>query len=320
MNAVSFDQLAARYGRELRLHCYRMTGSLADAEDLAQDALLKAWEGRAGFEGRASLRTWLYRIATNTCLHALEKRKVRDLPHARTPAGDPAQPPSPAEDEALFLDPCPDAWWQDAPAPPEAHLTARESVALAFLAALQHLPPLQRAVVILREVLGFSASEAAAALDSTDAAVNSALQRARATLEARRDALDSGHFLSPEDAQVHALLRRYVAAWEAGDATQLVELLREDARFTMPPVPTWFAGRDAIVAFLAPMLRAMGPFQLVPCTAAGQPALAAYLRTPAGWAAQALHVLAVAADGRLQVADVFMKPGLFRHFGLPETR
>jgi RNA polymerase sigma-70 factor (ECF subfamily) len=320
VNAVSFDELASRYGRELRLHCYRMTGSLDDAEDLAQDALLKAWEARAGFEGRASLRTWLYRIATNNCLHALEKRKVRGLPHTRTPAGDPAQPPSPAEDEALFLDPCPDAWWQDAPAAPEAHLTARESVALAFLAALQHLPPLQRAVVILREVLGFSASEAATALDSTDAAVNSALQRARATLEARRDALDSGRFLAPEDERVHALLRRYVAAWEAGDAAQLVELLREDARFTMPPVPTWFSGRDAVITFLTPMLRAMGPFQLVPCTAAGQPALAAYLRTPTGWGAQAIHVLGVAADGRLQLADVFMKPELFRRFGLPATR
>ncbi|MEW6430191.1 MAG: RNA polymerase subunit sigma-70 [Myxococcota bacterium] len=320
MNAVSFDQLAARYGRELRLHCYRMTGSLADAEDLAQDALLKAWEARDGFEGRASVRTWLYRIATNTCLHALEKRKVRDLPHARAPAGDPRQPPAPAEDEALFLDPCPDAWWQDAPLAPEARLAARESVALAFLAALQHLPPLQRAVVILREVLGFSAAEAAAALDTTDAAINSALQRARATLEARRDALDSGHVLSPEDETVHALLRRYVAAWEAGDAAQLVALLREDARFTMPPVPTWFSGRDAIIAFLTPLLRTMGPFQLVPCTASGQPALAAYLKAPDGWVAQALHVLAVVPDGGVLAADVFMKPGLFKHFGLPFRR
>jgi len=193
-------------------------------------------------------------------------------------------------------------------------------VALAFLAALQHLPPLQRAIVILREVLGFSAAEAATALDTTEPAVNSALQRARATLDARRDALDAGHFLSPDDERTHALLRRYVTAWESGDATQLVSLLREDARFTMPPVPTWFQGRDAIVAFLTPMVRAMGPFQLVPCTAAGLPAVASYLRAGNQWVAQAIHVLAFDDTGALTDAHVFMKPGLFRHFGLPETR
>lgn len=320
MQAESFDDLAARFGRELKLHCYRMTGSLADAEDLTQDALLKAWQGLPTFEGRSSLRTWLYRIATNACLNALQKQKVRGLPVDLNPAGDPSKPPEPAVDEALFLEPVPDAWWQDAPPAPDARFTSRESVALAFLAALQHLPPLQRAVVILREVLGFSAAEAAAALDSTEPAVNSALQRARATLETRRDARDAGHFLSPEDERLHGLLRRYVAAWESGDATQLVSLLREDARFTMPPVPTWFEGRDAIVAFLSPMVRAMGPFQLVPCTAAGLPAVASYLKAGDRFVAQAIHVLAFDEAGALTETHVFMKPGLFRHFGLPETR
>lgn len=320
MHAASFDEWASRHGRALKLHCYRMTGSLADAEDLSQDALLKAWQARESFEGRASLQTWLYRIATNTCLHPLEKRRVRGLPSSRGPAGDPLAPPAPPDDEALYLEPCPDAWWQDAPPAPEARVTARESVALAFLAALQHLPPLQRAVVILREVLGFSAAEAAQALDTMDAAVNSALQRARATLEARREALDAGRFLSPEDARLNALLRRYVAAWESGDAGALVALLAENARLTMPPVPTWFEGRDAIVTFLTPLFRAMGPFQLVPCTASGLPALAAYVRAQDTWVAQALHVLAVGDDGRVQHVDVFMTPRVFKYFGLPETR
>jgi len=320
VQAESFDDLATRYRRELTLHCYRMLGSLADAEDLAQDALLKAWQGLPAFAGRSSLRTWLYRIATNTCLHALEKRKVRGLPSALGPAGDPSQPPSPPTDEALFLEPCPDAWWQDAPPAPDARFTSRESVALAFLAALQHLPPQQRAVVILREVLGFSAAEAADALDTSDAAVNSALQRARATLDSRRDALDAGHFLSPDDERTHALLRRYVTAWESGDATSLVSLLREDALLTMPPVPTWFEGKDAIVAFLTPAVRAMGPFVLVPTTAAGLPAVAAYTKQNGVFTAQSLHVLAFGDDGTLRQAHVFMDPRLFARFGLPLTR
>jgi RNA polymerase sigma-70 factor (ECF subfamily) len=296
-----------------------MTGSLTDAEDLVQECLIRAWRGLPSFEGRSSLRTWLYKIATNACLSELAARPHRALPTDFAAAGDPATAPAAPVLDPIWLDPAPASVWLSTRAGPEARLSARESVALAFLAALQQLPPLQRAVVVLREVLGWSAEEAAELLDTTVAAANSALQRARATLEARRDRLEAGTLATPLDAAMHALLRRYVEAWESGDVQALAALLREDAILTMPPVPTWFSGRAAIATALAPLMAHMGSFRLQPTEAAGGVAFAAYLRAPGDdrLRAQAIHVLSLGPDGLVTTVHVFMSPSLFGHFGLP---
>lgn len=318
-DAAGFERLVTPYRRELHVHCYRLTGSLSDAEDLVQESLLRAWKALGTFEGRSSLRTWLYRIATNACLNALDQRAPRALPSQRGDPGDPMLPPAEPTGEPLWLDPCPEDFGAAGPLGPDVCVSARESVGLAFLSALQNLAPLQRAVLILRDVLGWSAAEVADLLDSTVAAVNSALQRARATLEARQDRLDSGAFLGPDDARTRDLVRRYVAAWESGDAAALSKLLREDALLTMPPVPTWFRGSEDIRAFLAPMLGAMGSFCLRPLVASGAPAVAAWLRAPGDptYRAQSLHVLQVSAAGVSRM-DVFMNPSVFKHFGLPQ--
>jgi len=315
---TQFAELVAPYRRELTAHCYRMTASLSDAEDALQDALLRAWRALPGFEGRSSLRTWLYKVTTNACLDALSKRKERTLPYdLEAPASGGARPAAPVL-EPIWVEPCPETYWQNVAVGPEARYSVRESVTVAFLVALQALPPLQRAVLILREVLGFSAADVAELLETSVAAANSALQRARATMDERRAEVERGEILDAADSAVAALLARYVEAWESGDAAQLVSVLREDALMTMPPVPTWFRGRDAIVEFLSAIFSQMGSQRLVPTVASGVPAFGAYLRAPgdSAYRAQSIHVLRI-ADGRVAGVDVFMDPSLFTRFGLP---
>lgn len=318
-DARSFEALVAPYRGELAAHAYRMTGSLADAEDAVQEALVRAWRGLAGFEERSSLRGWLYRVCTNVCLDALSSKRARELPSALGAPHEGLGPPAAPELETPWLEPCPAPLWTATPSGADARLSGRQSVAVAFLAAIQHLPPLQRAVLLLRDVVGFSAEESASVLESSVPAINSALQRARATLESRRDVLLDDTF-SPADAAACALLQRYVQAWESGETQALTALLREDALLTMPPVPTWFRGREAIVRFLAWLLPQMGALRLQLIEANGGLGAAAWLRAPGDdtFRAQALHVLSGGPDGLARL-DVFLNPQMFKAFGLPDT-
>jgi RNA polymerase sigma-70 factor, ECF subfamily len=281
-----FSQLVERHRRELQVHCYRMLGSFEDSEDLVQETFLRAWRARASFSPReaSSFRAWLYRIATNACLDVLRKRRRRILPPQVAPAGDPAAPPPPPAD-LPWLQPYPDRLLEPiAPAgdEPGAVVVARETIELAFLAAIQHLPPRQRAVLILRDVLGWSAKETALLLDASVGSVNSALQRARATLRdrvpERRTEWAPSSVPSEEERE---LLRRYVEAHERADADALAELLREDARLVMPPHPTWYAGREAIlIAMRQGFDPDFGRLRTLVAGANMQPAAAHYLRAP----------------------------------------
>ena len=250
---AAFAAAAERHRRELQVHCYRMVGSLEESEDLVQETFLRAWRGRRSFRGRSSLRTWLYRIATNACLDALERRPRRVLAADVAPA-DPAAPDL-AEADLPWLQPFPDAMLEAVPddaAGPEAAAEASETIELAFLAAIQHLPPRQRAVLVLRDVLGWSARETAALMETSVAAANSALQRARETLKAHLPPARSEWRRRPGAGEAErALLRRYIAAMEGADVDELLDLLAEEARMTMPPYPTWFAGARAIADFHA---------------------------------------------------------------------
>jgi RNA polymerase sigma-70 factor (ECF subfamily) len=319
---------------ELHAHCYRMLGSVQDAEDALQDALLRAWRGLPRFQARSSVRSWLYRIATNACLDALGRRPARMLPLDHGPASDPHDGPGRPLVESVWIDPYPDerlgARLEDTS--PEARYAQRESVELAFVAALQHLPPRGRAVLILREVLGFSAAEVAEELGSTVASVNSALQRARASLDERLpDESQQSVARRLGDAELRAIVDRYVAAWEAGDVDAVVGLLSEDVVITMPPMATWYAGRDAARVFLAEWAFArrwsrerdvfesgVRDVRLVRTSANGQPALAAYNRDPEDGLLKpyALQVLTL-RDGRIAQVDGFVTPSHFPAFGLP---
>src|ERR671937_1162362 len=274
----AFAAVVGRYRRELELHCYRMLGSPEDAEDVVQETLLRAWRRRETFAGRASVRAWLYGIATNACLDVLEKRSRRLLPPAVTGPADPLAAPPPPTSEVGWLEPYPDRLLDeiaDADDGPHETIVARETIELAFLVAIQHLPPRQRAVLILRDVLGWSAREAAGTIGASVIATNSALQRARETLrqhlpERRAD------WARPEmsEADERALLERYMAAWDRSDVDGLVALLAEDARVAMPPTPAWYAGREAIGVFLANLpLAPNAPHHIhVPTRANKQPA------------------------------------------------
>src|ERR671936_20958 len=282
-NRDAFAATVGRYRRELELHCYRMLGSHEDAEDAVQETLLRAWRRRETYRGRASVRAWLYGIATNACLDALEKRSRRLLPPAVTGPADPLAAPPPAS-EVGWLEPYPDRLLDeiaDAHDGPHETIVARETIELAFLVAIQHLPPRQRAVLILRDVLGWSARETATMVDATMIAANSALQRARETLrqhlpERRTDWARS----DAPDAAERSLLERYMAAWDRTDVDGLAALLAEDARVAMPPTPAWYQGREAIRAFLASNPLAPGAPQhiLVPTRANRQPAFALFIR------------------------------------------
>jgi RNA polymerase sigma-70 factor, ECF subfamily len=276
----AFGQIVQPHRGELHAHCYRMLGSVHDAEDALQECLLRAWRGLERFEGRSSLRSWLYTIATNTCLNAIAKRPKRVLPIDYAPAADPHGGPGEPVIESVFVEPYPDETLglEDGLAAPEARYEQRESVELAFIAALQLLPPNQRAVLILREVLGFSAKEVADSLETSVASVNSALQRARKAVEDKLpEQSQQAALRALGDDGLAELVERYVRAWETDDVDTVVEMLTEDACFSMPPLASWFHGSEAIRIFLAgsPMSGAWR-WKALLTQANGQPALAFY--------------------------------------------
>jgi RNA polymerase sigma-70 factor (ECF subfamily) len=320
----AFAALVEPHRRELQVHCYRMLGSFEDSEDLVQETFLRAWRGRASFssgEG-SSFRAWLYRIATNACLDVLRSRPRRVLPPQVGPPGDPAAPPPPPAD-LPWLQPYPDQLLAStAPAEdePGAVVVARETIELAFLAAIQHLSPRQRAVLILREVLGWSAKDTASLLEASVVSVNSALQRARATLRERlpERRTEWARSVGPS-AEEQELLRRYVEAHERADVHALAELLRKDARLTMPPHPTWYAGREAIlVAAEKGFDPEFGGLRSVVAGANLQPAVAHYLRRPgeSEYRPLALDVLRI-EGGAVAEIHSFVFAELFPAFGLP---
>jgi RNA polymerase sigma-70 factor, ECF subfamily len=280
----AFRRLVESHRGELHAHCYRMLGSVHDAEDALQEALLRAWRGLEKFAGRSSLRSWLYRIATNTCLDAIARRPKRVLPVDYGPPADPHAGTGEPLVESTWVEPYPDEaiGIEDGYAAPEARYEQRESVELAFVAALQHLPANQRAALVLREVLGFSAKEAAAMLDTSTASINSALQRARAAVEERTpEQSQQATLRSLGDDGVREVVESYVDAWESGDIEAVVGMLTEDAAFTMPPMQTWFRGREEIAIFLAKQpLSGMWRWRAVRIRANGQEALAFYSWSP----------------------------------------
>jgi RNA polymerase sigma-70 factor (ECF subfamily) len=276
----AYAELIVPYRAELHAHCYRMLGSVHDAEDALQDGLLRAWRALATFEGRSSLRSWLYRIATNACLDLIGRRPKRTLPMDYGPAADPQVPPGAPVTESVWIEPYPDEQLglADGRVSPDARYDLRESVELAFVAALQHLPATQRAVLMLREVLGFSAKETAELLDTTVASVNSALQRARAAVEARvPEQTQQATLRALGDDAIRELVDRYVDAWERCDVDAFVAMLAEDATFAMPPLRSWYEGRDAIATWAAQSpLCGDWRWRAVPARANGQLALGFY--------------------------------------------
>jgi RNA polymerase sigma-70 factor, ECF subfamily len=314
-----FTGLTGQFRGELLAHCYRMLGSADEAEDLVQETYLRAWRAYDGFEGRSSVRTWLYRIATNACLTAIERRGRRPLPSGLGGPGDDTRTPLAASPEVPWLQPMPDALLGPAPADPAAAAASRAGIRLAMVAALQHLPARQRAVLILRDVLEWPAAEVADLLGTTATAVNSGLRRARAQLARALPAEDE--VAEPTQRRQRALLDRLAAAFENADAGALAELLREDVALEMPPMTTWFAGRPAVLRFVASNLfTAPGRFQLVATAANGQPAFAVYeLSRDGSYGAHAVMVPAVTAAGIARLV-VFLDPGLFGLFGLPDNR
>jgi RNA polymerase sigma-70 factor (ECF subfamily) len=312
-----FARLTDPFRAELLAYCYRMLGSVHDAEDQLQETLLRAWRSYGGFRGQSSLRTWLYRIATNACLRALENRARRPLPSGLGGPGEDTAAQLPAvRPEVPWLQPFPDVRLRAEPDDPASIVASRAGLRLALIAALQYLPPRQRAVLILRDVLGWRAGEVAQLLDSTTAAVNSVLQRARAQLDRVAPAEDE--LREPDDPAGRALLDRYAAAFQDADIGALMELLREDAVLEMPPQPTWFAGREQVGSFLAAqVLREPGRFLLTAVAANGQPALAGYLPDQDGvYRAHGIQVLTISGPRVARIVS-FNDPGLFPAFGLP---
>src|SRR5918992_1225036 len=322
-NEGAFERLLEPHRAQLQAHCYRMLGSLHDTEDVLQEALLRAWRGLGRFDGRSAVRTWLYRITTNACLDAIARRPKRVLPIDY-------EPPDGGRDDEGQVSPVEDVWVEPYPdevlvieegyAAPAARYEQREAVELAFVAALQHLPPRQRAVLILREVLGFSANEVADTLDSTPTSVNSALQRARRAAEERipeRSQQETVRSLG--DARVRELVERFSDAFERGDTEAILGMLAADATFSMPPYPSWCRGRQAIGdSWLMP---GGSPPRLryLPTRANGQPAVAAYKLTPDGtrYLPLALDVLTLRGDAIVDVT-AFRTPELFPSFSLPD--
>lgn len=276
----AFNGIVEARRAELHAHCYRMLGSTQDAEDALQEALIRAWRSLERFEGRSSLRSWLYRIATNTCLDAISRRPKRVLPMDYAPAGDPHLGPGEPVIESVWVEPFADELIgvEDGFAGPEARYEQREAVELAFIAALQHLPANQRAVLVLREVLGFSAKETADALETTTASVNSALQRARATIDDKLpDQTQQATLRGLGDEKISAIVDRYLEAWENDDVDTVLEIFAEDATFTMPPLASWFQGTESLRIFLtgSPM-SGDWDWKAIRVQANGQPALAFY--------------------------------------------
>jgi len=316
----AFRELVEPYRRELQVHCYRILGSLQDAEDLLQETLLAAWRGLGRFEERASLRVWLYRIATNRCLNALRDRGRRPKEHHAM-----VEPPEPTRiSEPVWLEPYPDVLLEgigDTSLGPEARYEAAEGIALAFVAALQHLPPRQRCVLVLRDVLGFRAREVAAMLDSSEASVNSALQRARSTLRARLDAAPAEDASLPPSRRERDVVGQFAAAAEAGDVEGMVALLADDDWLTMPPEPYEYQGRVAIARFLDDRGRRRGAnLKLVPTGANGQPAFGCYLPDAHATIARAYGLMVLTLRGdRISAITWFGDRAVMARFGLPRT-
>jgi RNA polymerase sigma-70 factor (TIGR02960 family) len=319
-DSEAFRELTGPYRRELQVHCYRMLGSFQDAEDALQDTLLAAWQGLAGFEGRASLRTWLYRIATNRCLNARRSASRRQAKEWDVPQVD---LPAPTRlGEVVWLEPYPDVLLEggiDVPLGPEARYEQTESISLAFVTALQVLPPRQLAVLVLRDVLGFHADEVAGMLGSTVDSVNSALKRARVGLQRARSAAgDREPAPAPGSPAEEAIVARFVQAYESADLDVLVALLTDGIFISMPPMPFEYQGRDAAARFCASLFRAGRRTDLVPTRANGQPAFGAYLRAPAGIRhGTGLIVLTLAGD-RICVMTRF-ESSLLPFFALPRS-
>ncbi len=319
----AFGRLVEPFRRELQAHCYRMLGSYADAEDALQETLLRAWRALPRFEERSSLRSWLYRIATNACLRAIERRPKRVLPIDYMPASDPHDGPAEAVSDPIWLEPYPDTeLGLEGLAGPDARYEQREGVELAFIAALQHLPGRQRAVLILRDVLGFSARETARVLETTPVSVDSALQRAHKTVDERLPSQSQQETLRLiGDDELSQLVDRFLAAWERDDVDAVVSMLAEDARLVMPPLPTWVSGRDEVAAFLR-----VYPFsgarrwRMVPTSANGQPAFATYSwdEQVAAFMPHSLSVLTL-REGKIEEITAFLTPDPFPHFNLPPS-
>src|ERR1700690_4458053 len=303
----AFERLVEPYRHELVVHCYRILGSYEDAEDMLQETLVRAWQHIDSFEGRSSFRAWLYKIATNACLDTLDSRKIRGLSKELYARSDPSAPlPLPSK-EIVWVEPLPDELIDRQPnIYPEARYEVRESIMLAFVAALQKLPGRQRVALLLCDVMGWNASEAAAMLGMTTAAVNSALQRARESMK------QSDRTTSPTPArlneQLSSLLTRYVAAWEAADSAALVAVLREDVALTMPPIPVWFSGQADIRTFLDGFLfKMLAPFRLklIPLRANGSPAFAVYQMDASGvYPPAAIQVLKIKNGGISEINDL----------------
>jgi RNA polymerase sigma-70 factor (TIGR02960 family) len=316
----AFRELTEPYRRELQVHCYRMLGSFQDAEDALQDTLFTAWRGLGGFEGRASMRTWLYRIATNRCLDALRSASRRPAKEWDVPL---VEPPEPTRlGEVVWLQPFPDALLEgaiDVPLGPEARYEQTEAISLAFVTALQALPPRQVAVLILRDVLGFHANEVADMLDSTVESVNSALKRARASLQRRQPpAADREPPPAPDSPAEDAIVAKFVRAWESADLDALVALLTDDVFVSMPPMPFEYEGRDVAARFCASIFRSGRRHDLVPTRANGQPAFGTYLRAPTGIRhGTGLYVLTLTGD-RICAMTRF-ENSVLPWFGLPRS-
>src|SRR5215208_4679280 len=319
----AFARLVEPHRRALQAHCYRMLGSVADAEDALQEALLNAWRGLAKFEGRTSLRSWLYTIATNACLRAIERRPKRVLPIDYAPAADPHDALAEPLVESVWVEPYPDErlGFEDGLAGPEARYEQRESVELAFIAALQHLPARQRAVLILRDVLGFSARETAGALEMSPPGVDSALQRAHKAVDQRLpDRSQQAVLGSLDDQGLRAIVDRYVDAFERADVDAVVEMLAADGAFTMPPLPTWYRGREAVAAFLKDhVLASETRWRLIQARANGQIAFGNYRwdEQRQSFLPRSLSVLTLDGEGIAEITT-FLGPELLTSFGLPD--
>lgn len=303
-----FEELVAAYRNELRLHCYRMLGSSHDADDMVQETFVRAWRAKQSLHDPNAMRSWLYRIGTNVCIDELARRPKRVIPASAGPPGDPDAPPIPPTEQA-WVEPCPNTWLGD----PAARIELRESIALAFIAALQLLTPSQRAVLLLRDVVGLSAQEAADALEMTVPATKSALHRAREAIADRA--------VTPYEEIDAELLARYVTAWETADPSAIVALLHDEVMLAMPPSPTWFSGRVATEAFvrgyIVPRAR-LQPVRLVRTGANGTTAFAFYRNQWGTFQIEAIHVVGVRARAIVAI-DHFLMPDAFAAFGVPST-
>jgi RNA polymerase sigma-70 factor (TIGR02960 family) len=314
----AFRELTEPYHRELQVHCYRMLGSLQDAEDALQDTLLAAWQSLSGFEGRASIRTWLYRIATNRCLNARRSADRRPAKEWNVPY---VEPPEPTRlGEVVWLEPYPDTLLEGAdrgPLGPEARYEQTEAISLAFVTALQVLPPRQLAVLILRDVLGLRATEVAEMLESTIDSVNSALKRARSGLQRQRAAADPDAETSRSPSE-DTVVAEFVRAYESADLDAVVALLTDDAFISMPPMPFEYEGRNAVARFCASIFGAGRRFDLVPTRANGQPAFGTYLHAPDGTRHGVGLLVLTVSDDRICAMTRF-ENAVLPWFGLPRT-